>query len=172
MKFETGTYYIENDKLTLLTGKKRLHKSQYRAVFDGEKFTVSNIVKPTDIVIYQRYDYQDMTHYLKGRSFHEYILMFAIWYEELEIDLGNVPHAHIFPINIESGFVFTGYRHVQCLYTMKVILGHRSHEAGKHTEGFITNTNRFVGRKEAGKIAFTAKQTETLYNRLLSEHLW
>ncbi len=167
-----GKYYLDQGELVLLGAKQRLHKTQYFALFSDNKFTVCCGIKPTDIVIYAKYDYNEMLAYLRSRPFHEYILISAIWYEDLEIDLGNVPHSHIFPINIESGFVFTGYRHIHCLYTMKVLLGHRSCEAGKHTEGFITNTNRFVGREEAGIIAFTAKQTENLHHRLLSEHLW
>ncbi len=41
-------------------------------------------------------------------------------------------------------------------------------------QGFVTNTNRFVDRKEAAKIAFKAKQIKE-YKRgqiLLSEEIW
>jgi hypothetical protein len=39
-------------------------------------------------------------------------------------------------------------------------------------QGFLTSKNRFVDRQEAGKIAFSAKQTKKLINKLHSEDLW
>lgn len=43
---------------------------------------------------------------------------------------------------------------------------------GKHEQGFMTNSGRFVDREEAGRIAHEAGQTSRLYRCLMSEHLW
>jgi hypothetical protein len=43
---------------------------------------------------------------------------------------------------------------------------------GEYEQGFLTNTNRFVDRKEAGQIAFAAGQTEELKTTLYSEDLY
>lgn len=86
----------------------------------------------------------------------EYILCAANWYEDLE------KHNHQ-PINIKSGFVTCGRRHHNCIGTFAQIVGFPySDEAQRlhntEVQGFLTNTNRFVDRKEAYKIAFAADQ--------------
>lgn len=40
------------------------------------------------------------------------------------------------------------------------------------TQGFLTNTGRFVDREEAGEIAYDAGQTERRIMRLTTEDLW
>ncbi len=67
------------------------------------------------------------------------------------------------PINISIGFVVCGRRHHNCISTFAQIVGFPYTELGhkiRKTEGqgFLTNTNRYVDRKEAYKIAFTADQ--------------
>lgn len=69
------------------------------------------------------------------------------------------------PININRGFVVCGRRHHNCIDTFAQIvgfpyteLGHRIHNT--EVQGFLTNTNRFVTRKEAYKIAFEADQIQ------------
>lgn len=67
------------------------------------------------------------------------------------------------PVNITSGFVVAGRRHHNCIHAFAMIVGFPYTEEGlkiRNTEvqGFLTNTNRFVGRKEAYKIAFDADQ--------------
>lgn len=67
------------------------------------------------------------------------------------------------PKNIDVGFVVCGRRHHNCIQTFAQIVGFPYNENGfkiQRTEiqGFLTNTNRFVGRKEAYKIAFEADQ--------------
>jgi hypothetical protein len=39
-------------------------------------------------------------------------------------------------------------------------------------QGFLTNKNRFVGRKEGGRIAFDSGQTKELKETLYSEDLY
>ncbi|MCF7796000.1 hypothetical protein K9M42_02805 [Patescibacteria group bacterium] len=42
----------------------------------------------------------------------------------------------------------------------------------KVKQGFLTNKNRFVGRKEAAQIAYNVKQIRNKKKELLSEHIW
>jgi hypothetical protein len=67
------------------------------------------------------------------------------------------------PINIKIGFVVCGRRHHNCIQTFTQIIGFpysieglKLHNTEK--QGFLTNTNRWVDRKEAYKIAFEADQ--------------
>ena len=67
------------------------------------------------------------------------------------------------PKNVRTGFVTCGRRHHNCISTFAQIVGfpyndegHRIHRT--EVQGFLTNTNRFVTRKEAYKIAFDADQ--------------
>lgn len=73
------------------------------------------------------------------------------------------------PIGITKGFVVCGRRHGDCYETIKHIArkayGYNqivlNNTLGKTTAGdmgFLTNTNRFVDRKEAMKIAIEANQ--------------
>jgi len=71
-------------------------------------------------------------------------------------------HGHQ-PINITHGFVVCGRRHHNCISTFAQIVGfpyseegHRIHRT--EVQGFLTNTNRFVTRQQAYKIAFEADQ--------------
>lgn len=95
----------------------------------------------------------------------EFILCAAIWYNDGE------KHEQQ-PNGIEIGFVVCGRRHGDCYQCVKSIVGldeairlkienaqtnadlseHRKHQ------GFITNTNRYVDRKEAWEIANDANQ--------------
>lgn len=89
----------------------------------------------------------------------EYILCAATWYKELPLirpdvlkQRGNAPY------NVGHGIVFCGWRHSNCLYQKVAITGLRDAESGAFVQGFLTNKNRFVDRKEAYKIAFDADQ--------------
>lgn len=71
------------------------------------------------------------------------------------------------PKNIESGFVVSGRRHSNCYATLSAIgkvlkLEERAlyafERVGRDEQGFITNLNRYVNRKEAMKIAKAANQ--------------
>jgi len=67
------------------------------------------------------------------------------------------------PNNIDFGYVICGRRHHNCIETFTMIVGFPySDEAHKirktEVQGFMTSKNRFVGRKEAYKIAFNNNQ--------------
>lgn len=67
------------------------------------------------------------------------------------------------PINVKVGFVTCGRRHHNCIGTFAQIVGFPYNEKAlkimrTEIQGFLTNTNRFVNRKEAYKIAFEADQ--------------
>lgn len=90
----------------------------------------------------------------------EYILCAANHYDDKK------KHTHT-PKNIESGFVICGRRHRNCISIFAQLM--KFHENGGYSEeameinktvinGFLTNTDRFVDRKEAYKIAFEADQ--------------
>ena len=83
----------------------------------------------------------------------EKILCAAIWYMDF-------PSAKIQPINIQNGVVLCGHRHAHIIHQLVALTGKRAveTEVGKYTQGFLTNTNRFVDRKEGWKIALEAGQ--------------
>lgn len=106
----------------------------------------------------------------------EYILCAAIWYKFIPIKKELPMEVMVRPINCDQGLVFCGHRHAQCMYTMVSITGIRSveSEVGAYTQGFLTNKNRFVDRKEAMVIAKEANQVkeDTYSDRLFSEDLY
>jgi len=70
-------------------------------------------------------------------------------------------------IKRSDGIVSTGKHHAE------IILASPLETCKKDsTQGFVTNLNRFVNRKEAAKIAFKAGQIEADGGGLLSEELW
>lgn len=86
----------------------------------------------------------------------EYILCAANYYDDGEVRTHR-------PKNIESGFVVCGRRHHNCISTFIQIVGFPYTDEGHaihstEIQGFLTNTDRFVDRKEAYKIAFEADQ--------------
>lgn len=92
----------------------------------------------------------------------EYILCAANWYDD------GKEYVHQ-PKNIKIGFVTCGQRHHNCISTFAMIVGFPySKEAQQlqntEVEGFLTNTNRFVDRKEALKIALVANQIKDIGN--------
>ena len=103
----------------------------------------------------------------------EYILCAAIWYKDLPLLRPDVLEPRGFsPYNVDRGIVFCGWRHMNCLYQMVAITGLMQHEAGEEIQGFLTNTNRFVDRKEAGDIAFKAGQIDKENNHLYAEDIY
>lgn len=100
----------------------------------------------------------------------EYILCAANWYDD------GVEHAHQ-PNNITSGFVICGRRHHNCIHTFAMMVGFPYDDKAiqlrnKEVQGFLTNTNKFIGRLKATKIAFKANQTLKSKGELFSEDLW
>jgi hypothetical protein len=88
----------------------------------------------------------------------ERITCSAIWYKDLELDR-DVRN----PTNITQGVVVLGHRHGDIIRNLHNLLGLRSVERGENSvgeneQGFLTNTDRFVDRKEAMIIARNAKQ--------------
>ena len=90
----------------------------------------------------------------------EFIICAANYYND------GIKHVYT-PKNINIGFVICGRRHHNCIAIFAEMM--KFHEYNrysdkamiiKHTEiqGFLTNTNRFVNRKEAYKIAHEANQ--------------
>lgn len=81
----------------------------------------------------------------------EKILCAAIWYKD--IPLKKTFEGNVLPINCDRGIVFCGFRHPHCMYSMCSVTGLRSvtnaaDGVGEHVQGFLTNLNRFVDRKE------------------------
>lgn len=80
------------------------------------------------------------------------------------------------PKGIESGFVICGRRHNNCFYTYSIMNNDLDLKKGypETTEGFLTNTNRFVDRYEAYEIAEKAKQLKfvSLHGCLQSEFIF
>jgi len=84
----------------------------------------------------------------------ETIICSAIWYKDVVSKVNDLPLRHYLPKNIETGVVFCGHRHPHCMYTMMVVTGLASKPSGigREVQGFLTNHNRFVDRKEGAKI--------------------
>lgn len=90
----------------------------------------------------------------------EYILCAAIHFND------GKEHVHQ-PVNISSGFVVVGRRHHNCYGTLASIglaicledrVRMMVNKADRDHQGFITNLNRYVDRKEGWKIAKAAGQ--------------
>ena len=94
----------------------------------------------------------------------EYILCSAIWYQDGEIYVHQ-------PKNIEMGFVICGRRHHNIVNTIGQKFYFRTAE-NSHVQGFLTNLDRFVDRKEAAQIAFNYGQIPALKKELFSEDLY
>lgn len=62
-------------------------------------------------------------------------------------------------VRTPDGTIFTGHSHTQIWLENKLL---------KFEDGFMTNKNRFVDRKEASQIAYIAKQIEYDNGYLLS----
>lgn len=109
----------------------------------------------------------------------EYILCAAIHFDD------GKQHGHQ-PENITSGFIVTGRRHHNCYATLTAIaisinLDERIRlmldKADREKQGFITNLDRYVDRKEGYLIAKSAGQlTHNMHDSsnpiLISEDLY
>lgn len=93
-----------------------------------------------------------------------YITCSAIWFDD------GKEYIHQ-PFNIESGFVICGHRHHNC-FASAFILNNGKIKDMKDVQGFMTNKNNFVDRKEAAHIAFNSGQTSKLMKRLFSEDIY
>jgi hypothetical protein len=99
-----------------------------------------------------------------------YILCAAIWFKD------DVVH-ECQPTNIDTGIVVCGRRHHNCYITAWEIGDNKRikdcHESNaKAIQGFLTSDDKFVDRKEAGKIAFEFGQINAPDDCLFSEDLY
>ena len=81
----------------------------------------------------------------------ERILMSAIHYTD-----GKVYEDQ--PVNIENGIVICGRRHKNCIATAERFDNYNSDLTERVNQGFLTDLNRYVDRKEAFVIAARARQ--------------
>ena len=98
----------------------------------------------------------------------EYILCSAIHFND------GIEHVHQ-PENIKSGYVVCGQRHHNCYMTVSILGNGAIMQEEDDVQGFLTDRNRFVDRKEGAKIAINARQVDRLDNPrigLFSEDLW
>lgn len=97
----------------------------------------------------------------------ETILCAAIWYKDFEKPVHS-------PVNINKGVVLCGYRHGHIIGQFISLTGKRSVtlEAGEYVQGFLTNLNRFVDRKEALQIHLSNGNTSEFNDKLYSEDLY
>ena len=103
----------------------------------------------------------------------EYILCSAVWYDGIPLPREEVIRIRGFsPYNIDRGIVLCGWRHANCIYQAVAMFNKPSDELGEIEQGFLTSHNRFVGRTEAAKIAFSAGQTTEDKGFLYSEDVW
>ena len=78
------------------------------------------------------------------------------------------------PKNIQSGFVICGHRHHNCFHLLGTLVGEDKFIAlnRESVQGFLTDTNEFVTREVAAKIAKDAGQIQEETDRLFSEDLY
>jgi hypothetical protein len=88
---------------------------------------------------------------LLGEWVKEWILCAAILVEDGE------EHLHQ-PRNIKKGFVICGRRHHNCYRILEKIPGVDKLNVGRKNQGFLTNLDRYIDRKEAFQIAKAAGQ--------------
>lgn len=75
------------------------------------------------------------------------------------------------PKNIKTGIVMTGRRHHNVFTNMAALgIDHKQYDA--MVQGFLTSDDRFVDRKEGGRIAYEAKQIDKPTECLFSEDLY
>lgn len=94
----------------------------------------------------------------------ERILCAAIWFND------KSQHEHQ-PKNVQSGIVVCGRRHHNVFATLTALSIDRRN-IGHAVQGFVTNEDRFVDRKEAAIIAHKAGQIAAQINILTSEDLY
>lgn len=86
------------------------------------------------------------------------IIASAIWYKDQ-------PTAAYRPSNVEKGVVLCGFNHAQIIQQHVSIANKSQYQMGEHEQGFLTNDNRFVDRKEARIIAEAAGQLKEDFKR-------
>lgn len=153
--FETGDYIVIPTANNVEEGLKRLRNyfgENDRTPFEHWAFTfLTKLSKSVAIPKQQDTPVSEV---------EERILCAAIYFN----DGKEYPHQ---PKNIETGFVVAGRRHSNCYATLSAIgkalgLEERAlfafERIDRDNQGFITNLNRYVNRKEAFEIAKKAGQ--------------
>lgn len=96
----------------------------------------------------------------------EKIICSAIWLK----DVATPVHR---PTNISTGVVLCGHRHPHIIGQINILLGKTMAFVGEYEQGFLTDKNRFVDRKEAMIIARNAKQyIRSSINTALAKELY
>lgn len=99
------------------------------------------------------------TYFKMVESQPELIICSAVWFDHPEYqDIHR-------PMNLESGMVVAGMRHHNIWQTISLLMGKENKERrlefvnSRVADGFLTNKNRFVDRKEAAELALMNGQT-------------
>lgn len=95
----------------------------------------------------------------------EYIICSAIWFDD-----GTV-YQHQ-PKNVKTGFVICGQRHHNCFMTMGILTSNKERLKYEKIQGFLTNYNNFVDRKEGGEIAYRTGQILKPTDMLFSQDIF
>ena len=103
--------------------------------------------------------------WIPSRDNPEYILCAAIWIVE------NEQVVHQPKYGKEYGFAICGRRHHNCFASLRAT-GYTKDKSTIIDQGFLTSKDRFVDRKEAGKIAFECGQIKEETDCLFSEDLY
>lgn len=82
----------------------------------------------------------------------------------------GLKHIHQ-PKNISFGYVICGRRHHNCITSFS-IMTQESIMDKEYEQGFLTEDDRFVSRKEAAEIAFKSGQIKEELESLTSEDLY
>jgi len=103
---------------------------------------------------------------MNSTNSNETILCAAIWFDDGKTYLYQ-------PKNITTGLVFCGHRHA-CIFqqTQMNVKGRQNIGFYEKKQGFLTNQNRFVDRKEGAIIAHQAGQIKEKIKTLYSEDLY
>ena len=99
----------------------------------------------------------------------EIIICAAIWYKDLPFHIQNT-------VNTGRGLVVSGYRHGQIIGIVNTLAELRTvtfaeDGVGEFVQGFLTNRNRFLDRKEAREL-FIKNGQDPERNELFSEDLY
>lgn len=94
-----------------------------------------------------------------------YVICAAIWFKDWE------KYVHQ-PRNVESGFVVAGRRHHNCYLTLRLDGDFSKMKEIENVQGFLTSDDRFLDRKEAGKLAFEIGQIDKVTECLFSEDIY
>jgi hypothetical protein len=110
------------------------------------------------------------------KDIEEKVICASIWYKEIELKKPEILEKRGYrPYNCDKGMVVSGWRHHNCIYQLVALTGLPDCDFGESVEGFLTNKNRFVDRKEAAQIALKTGQIDELEfssTKLYSEDLY